>query len=152
MIRRAAVLVSLVAVLLATTGTAAAATPIAVGDGWHDFTWSGGNGAAAVEAPFTFFAPGFAIVTVTDAFCAGDVFTVTDYGRRLGSTSSVPVDASCSAPYNFAPDAAMLDRSYTHSMGNLILAPGPHAIGITAKASPFGGGRGFIRVDPLFGV
>jgi hypothetical protein len=151
MLRRAAVLVSIVAVLLGTAGSASAATPIAVGDGWHSFTWVGGNGAPITQNPFTFFYPGFSIVTVTDAFCAGDVFSLTDNGRALGSTSSVPVNAACNAPSNFTPDSAMLERSYSHSQGNFILGPGPHALSLRAKVSPFGSGGAFLRVDPLFG-
>jgi hypothetical protein len=151
MLRRASILVSAAALILGVTGTASAATAISVGDGWHTFTWVGGNGAGAQQDPFTFFSPGFAIVTVTDAFCAGDVFSLTDFGRRLGSTSSVRVDQSCTSPSANDPGSAMMDRSYSHSQGNYILGPGPHAIEITAAVSPFGSGGAFIRVDSLFG-
>ncbi len=142
--------VSVVAVLLGLmSGSAAAATAINVGDGWHSFTWFGGNGAPIAQGPFTFTATSVSVVTVTDAFCAGDVFGVTEGGLPIGlNTSAVAVDLPC-VPSVGSPDVALLERRYSH--GRYFLLPGFHSIELTAVISPFGGGGAFVRVDHLFG-
>src|SRR6266542_2933986 len=71
--------------------SASGATELPVGGGWHAFDWVGGDGTIVEQGPFTFTTDGATFVTVTDAFCWGDRFTLSDTSRMLGSTSAVDV-------------------------------------------------------------
>ena len=124
--------------------TAGAATPIAAGT-WQPFFF-GSTGSTALGSPFTFTSPGAALVTVTDAFCRGDRFTVSDGATALGTTSLVAVDAGvvCN-PLLTSPDAALADPGY--SSGRFVVGTGAHSIGIVASTSPFGHGDAFLRYD-----
>jgi len=126
--------------------------PIAVDAGWSvtsavppAFFWSGGDGSFSGDV-FTFSSPGPTILRVTDDFCRGDRFRIFDNGVLVGDTSEVPIETGCSAAVG--PDAAFANPD-VHSSGSFNLGPGAHTIAIQAIVSPFGGGRGYIRVDSV---
>lgn len=121
----------------------AGATPIAIGT-WEPFFF-GSTGSTAFGSPFTFTSSGAAVVTVTDAYCRGDRFTVSEGTTTLGTTSPVAVDLACD-PIVSDPDVALADPGY--SSGRFVVGGGEHSIGIVASTSPFGtGGTAFLRFD-----
>jgi trimeric autotransporter adhesin len=114
---------------------------------WTPFSWSGGDGAVADGSPFAVNAAAPVVFSVTDAFCRGDRFTISDGATTLGTTSAVAVMA-CPSPGDTAdPAVAFTDPSYSH--GTFALAAGSHSIGIVVSTSPFGGGGAFRRVDAM---
>jgi hypothetical protein len=138
------------AALAVSAGTAFAATPVTVSDGWHEFFWVGGDGAVPSDSPYTFTASGPILVTATDILCKGDRFTLSDGATTLGTTSLVPVEG-CPAGGNPGdtsdPDTALADPGYSH--GLFALGAGAHSIGIVVSTSPYGIGDGYVRFDPL---
>ena len=102
------------------------------------FFWSGGDGTFADD---NFIFSGAGCLSVTDDFDKGDRFQIYDNGTPLFSTSAVPV---VTGP-EVGPDGAYLDATY--SSGSFLIGPGAHDITIEAIVSPYGGGRGYIRVD-----
>jgi hypothetical protein len=127
--------------------TTAGATPIAVGS-WQPFFF-GSTGSTATGSPFTFTSSGAAVVTVTDAFCRGDRFTVSDGATTLGTTTLVAVDLACNSVVA-DPDLALADQGY--SSGRFVVGAGAHSVGIVASTSPFdGGGTAFLRFDVFNG-
>lgn len=134
--------------------SASAVVPIALGSGWSAtgavppaFFWSGGAGATTSDS-FTYTTAAWTMVRITDDFCRGDRFGIDDTGNILGQTSLVPVGPCPDdvAPLGVGPDAAFANPAYSSGAFGP-LPPGTHTIGITATVSPFGGGRGYIRVD-----
>ena len=141
---RALVLIGAVAIAAALAGTAAAAALTA--GVWQPFFF-GGPGSTATGSPFTFTSSGAAVVTVTDAFCGGDRFTVSDGVAVLGTTSTVPVEG-CPGTNISDPDLALANPAYSH--GYFVVGAGTHSIGVIASTSPYpGGGQAFIRYDAL---
>ena len=126
--------------------TALGATSLTVAGGWTTFSWFGGDGAAIANGPLTFSHEGAAVVTITDAFCPGDVFRVSDGGRTLGSTSPSSSGGSC-APGIADPDSAMANPVY--SSGRFAVGTGSHSLDVVASASPWGSGGAWVRIDPL---
>ncbi len=130
-------------VIAGVAATTAGATPIAFGS-WQPFFF-GSTGSVASGSPFTFTSSGAAVVTVTDAYCRGDRFTVSDGATTLGTTTLVAVDLACS-PIVSDPDVALADPGY--STGRFVVGAGAHSVGIVASTSPFdGGGTAFLRLD-----
>lgn len=121
----------------------AAGTPAAGCAGGGCVPSSGGNAVFVGDPPWTFTAPpGGADLTVTDAFLAGDVFEVFDFGVSLGTTSPAVVGPSCGDD----PAICVLDPLMSHRV--FTLAAGNHSITITPVASPHGGGAAYFRTDP----
>jgi hypothetical protein len=118
---------------------------------WTFFQWSGGDGAVADGSPFAVSAAGSVVFSVTDAFCRGDQFTISDGATTLGTTSAVAEAPSCPPGGNPGdtsdPAVAFADPTYSH--GTFALAAGSHSIGITVPNSPFGGGGAYYSVDPM---
>ncbi len=121
--------------------------PITPGAGWSSTLatppafFFGPTNSFNSEGPFTFSSATPAVVSVTDDFNQGDQFRVFDNSVVLGDTNPVP-------PGNggeVGPVAAFSDPAYSH--GSFLVGAGSHSITIQAIASPFGGGRGYIRVD-----
>jgi hypothetical protein len=138
-------LASAVVIAGAVAGMAVGATPIAV-DSWQPFFF-GSQGSAAIGSPFTFTTSDATVVTVTDAFCPGDRFTVSEGATTLGTTSLVAVDLACSLVVS-DPDMALGNPGF--SSGRFVVGAGAHSIGIVASTSPFdGGGTAFLRYDIL---
>jgi hypothetical protein len=132
-------------VIAGVAATKAGATPIGVGS-WQPFFF-GPAGSSATGSPFTFTSSGAAVVTVTDAFCRGDRFTVSDGATTLGTTALVVVDLACTTVVS-DPDVTLADPGY--SSGRFVVGTGTHSIGIVASTSPFdGGGTAFLRYDVL---
>ncbi|MDT7688542.1 MAG: hypothetical protein QOE46_1301 [Acidobacteriota bacterium] len=103
---------------------------------------SGGNSAFGGKPPWTFTAPaGGAMITVTDAFLRGDQFDVLDNNVAIGPTSAPVTTGSCGDN----PDPCLVDPQVSHGVFNV--AAGPHSITIRAKASPFGAGAAYFRID-----
>jgi hypothetical protein len=86
------------------------------------------------------------VFSVTDAFCRGDRFTISDGGTTLGTTTAVPVDPACGNQIE-DPAVAFTDPTYSH--GTFALSTGSHSVGIVASTSPFGGGGAFYSVDTM---
>ncbi len=130
---------------LATAGAARADT-IVVGGGWQAFSWDNAPGSFNNEGALTFTSGVATKLTVTDAYLDGDRFQVFDNGTSLGLTS-VPTSDGFSV-FNNA-DAARADSRF--SSGVFALAPGSHAITIqiTAIASGYPGGTGYLRADAV---
>jgi hypothetical protein len=103
---------------------------------------SGGNSVFGGKPPWTFTAPsGGAMITVTDAFLRGDQFDVLDNNVLIGTTSAPVTTGSCGDN----PDLCVADPQVSHGVFNV--AAGPHSITIRAKASPFGAGAAYFRID-----
>lgn len=111
-----------------------------VGSGWQVFYF----GYGPSQPTFTFETQTATRVTITDAFCKGDAFTVYDSGTALRTTPTVPAPG-CLADDTSDPDVALRDPAYSHS--SFILKPGTHAINIAATVNPYGSGGAYIRFD-----
>lgn len=142
--RRTVLALACAAVVAGALASAAAAAALTAGT-WQAFTF-GAEGSTATGSPFTFVSTGAAVVTVTDAFCGGDRFTVSDGATELGTTSLVPV-TGCPGPNVSDPDLALANPAF--SSGRFAVGAGSHSIGVVASTSPYGGGGAFIRYDPL---
>ena len=130
-------------VIAGATATTAGATPVALGT-WVPFFF-GSTGSTASGSPFTFTSSGAAVVTVTDAYCRGDRFSVSEGATTLGTTTLVAVDLACNLVVS-DPDVALADPGY--SSGRFVVGAGAHSVGIVASTSPFdGGGTAFLRFD-----
>jgi hypothetical protein len=132
------------AVVAGAVASAAAAAALTAGS-WQSFSF-GATGSTASGSPFTFESTGAAVVTVTDAFCGGDRFTVSDGATVLGTTPVVPV-TGCPGPNISDPDLALANPAF--SSGRFVVGAGSHSIGVVASTSPYGGGGAFIRYDVL---
>lgn len=151
---RAAAIIGAAILALATgVGPASAATTTGVDAGWQSFITSGGLGGTSIAGPYVFTSTGFAKLTVTDAFCHGDEFTVSDNDVALGDTSAVPSEFPACPFRLFFPAIARADAAIadpTFSQGVFFLAPGSHAIDFRIKEiwGPTSTGTGaFFRVD-----
>jgi hypothetical protein len=120
---------------------------------WTLFQWTGGDGATATGSPFAVSSAesGPVVMSVTDAFCKGDTFTLSEGATTLGTTSTVPEAPTCPSGGNPGdtsdPGTAFNDPGYSH--GTFALTAGAHSIGIVAANSPFGGGGAYYSVDPM---
>jgi hypothetical protein len=113
---------------------------------WTQFNWTGGDGAPVNENPIAVTAVGPVVFSVTDAFCRGDRFTVSEGATTLGTTS-VPGSTGCTPGDTEDPAVAFADPTY--SSGTFALASGGHSLDIVVSTSPFGGGAAFYSVDPM---
>jgi hypothetical protein len=135
-----AVILSLVISLMCTVGLAQAAL-YTVGSGWAQMNYGGVGTSWDRTYDFTLSAP--AILKVTDYYCTGDRYNVTDNGVSLGNTS-VPGTSTCD-DWIGDGDAAFADSRW--SSGWWVLFPGNHSISGTLLLSPYGSGIGTVRVD-----
>lgn len=106
---------------------------------WHYFNFT----SVGVKSPqiFNFTISVDQRFQVVDLFCVGDQFSVYDNSTALGLTS-LPLSPSCaiSAP---TPDTATFG---TWSYLDISLKPGFHEISIIPAVSPYGVGKGAIRL------
>lgn len=126
------------------TGTGSSATGCSPADpgGPSCAPSSGGNSVFGGSPPWTFTAPaGGATITVTDAFLRGDQFDIFDNGNPIGTTSAPATTGSCGDN----PDPCLADPQVSH--GVFSVGAGAHSITIKAKASPFGAGAAYFRID-----
>jgi hypothetical protein len=136
------VILSLVISLMCTVGLAQAA-PYTVGSGWEDFAFGVVGSSWDRTYDFTLTAP--AILKVTDIYCMGDRFNVTDNGMSIGNTSVPDNDYPTCDPFAATGDTAFSDSRW--SSGWWVLFPGNHSISGTAILSPYDSGNGVVRVD-----
>ena len=138
-----------VLVLSMTTVTIAMADPLPVDGGWKKFTF-GRDVGSPWQSSFQFTLITSGKLSVTDAFTAGDQFSVSNSGSELGVTS-VPTSTTVQIFANF--DAALLDPQF--SSGVFFLDPGIYDIsGTTVVFSPgvssnINTGVAAIRVDTV---
>ncbi|MCU0299719.1 MAG: hypothetical protein MUF33_14555 [Candidatus Nanopelagicales bacterium] len=85
------------------------------------------------------------LLTITDAFCEGDVMAVRDNGKLIGTTSDAP-RGRCSRDDIGRPWPALASDRYSH--GAFLLKPGrTHHLEIRLTVNPFGGAGVFVRMD-----
>ena len=125
----------------ATTAHEASSSPVLVNEGWQVFEWGlAGRG----DPSFSFTTRRAVRVSVTDAACRGDAFTVQADGEVVLVTPSVPPDG-CDGDQVLGPDAAWRDPSYSH--GSTVLRPGTYTIAVLVTDNPYGEGDAYIRFD-----
>jgi len=109
---------------------------------------SSGTPTSFLDAPaWTFLAPPTgATLTVIDAFLAGEVFQVFDFGVLLGSTSA-PVDG-----VDCGDDPVVCLAMAGMSWGSFALAAGAHSLTLVATASPGGLGSAYLQLTAASGV
>ena len=95
--------------------------------------------------PWTFTSAGSSVLTVTDAFVAGDRFQLFDFGVSIGLTSVPSGNADC------GDDPVPCLATVGISQGLFSLGAGAHSITIVPTVS-LGGGAGFLRVDAAAAV
>ncbi|MBI2680947.1 MAG: PEP-CTERM sorting domain-containing protein [Candidatus Solibacter usitatus] len=95
----------------------------------------------APAPPWTFSTPFGAVLTVTDAFEAGDQFEVFDFGASIGTTTAPSGSTDC------GDDPAVCLATADISKGIFSLAGGSHAITIFPVLAPTGGGTAYFLVE-----
>jgi hypothetical protein len=88
-------------------------------------------------------APAETWLRLTDMFCAGDEFAVSDNGTPLRPTA--PATASTCATFTSSPTRAEVGDAW--SSGGWLLPAGRHTLTVTVSKSPYGGGSAFVRAD-----
>src|SRR5438105_5616699 len=102
-----------VAVSLAlSAGVASADTAVRVGGGWFFLVAHGPGIPSAPPGPFTFASTSPVLMTVTDLFCLGDRYTVSDGPMTLGTTSPSGGISGCPPDEASTPDAALAYPRY----------------------------------------
>ena len=122
------------------------ARPLPFGQ-WVAFN-AGLAGSFDAQGLFKFTSERRVVLRVTDAFCRGDRYRVLDHGHRIGTTSLVPVDTTCSE-LPFASTGPQGWHAPGYSRIRLVLQPGFHRIRIRSMRSPFGPSTGFISINRL---
>jgi len=120
---------------------------IAIDSGWRSF---------GVDSRWhrlgTFRSDQAILLTITDAYCTGDVFAVRDNEEVLGTTPAVPSN-DCGRPHISRPWRALAEDAYSH--GTFVLRPGlRHEIHVRLVVNPFGSAGAYYRVDspgPMWG-
>ena len=137
-------------------GAFSATFPLVVDAGWTGTEvqpprfFFGAEGTFSTDV-FTFSSASPTILRITDDFCKGDRFRIFDNGVPIGDTSVVPIGSvdDCAGFGGPSGDPVAAFASTVYSHGSFPLGPGNHSITILAIVSPFGGGRGFIKVDSV---
>lgn len=134
-------------------GTPHPDTNVSVDAGWQEFI-TNGIGIGSTKGPWNFTSTSVVKITVTDAFCHGDAFSVYDNGTLLGDTSDVAPDVVCSFrlffPASARADAAILDPGFSH--GTFYVAPGEHSLDMVNRVlwTPTAAGTGaYFRLDSV---
>lgn len=125
---------SLTSLAFATSSSAASLATLDAG--WQQFTTEGGVGGTAVGGPFEFQSAKLTKVTVTDAYCHGDQFSVMDNGVAIGDTAAVPEDLRTCPPRFYLSDTVRADASMadpTFSHGSFFVRPGKHSVDFVNK-------------------
>ena len=105
-------------------------------------------GTFDAQGLFKFTSEKRVVLRVTDAFCRGDRYRVLDHGHRIGTTSNVPIDTTCSE-LPFASTGPEGWHAPGYSRIRLVLRPGFHRIRIRSMRSPFGPSTGFLYIHRL---
>ena len=114
---------------------------------WVAFN-AGLAGSFDAQGLFKFSSQKRVVLRVTDAFCRGDRYRVLDHGHRIGTTSNVPIDTTCSE-LPFASTGPEGWHAPGYSRIRLVLRPGFHRIRIRSMRSPFGPSTGFLYIYRL---
>ncbi|MDO5740505.1 MAG: hypothetical protein Q4P07_10195 [Ornithinimicrobium sp.] len=135
--RLLALLASFALMVFTFATTASATTDVSSDAGWQAFKTEGGVGGASVDGPYLFQSTKMTKVTVTDAYCHGDQFTVFDNGVRIGDTSEVPLELrTCPTRFYLSDiaraDVSMADPTFGH--GVFYVGPGSHSLEFVNKA------------------
>jgi hypothetical protein len=135
--RLLALLASLTLILFAPAASASATTNVTLDAGWQQFTTAGGIGGTSADGPYLFESNKLTKVTVTDAYCHGDEFSVLDNGAHIGDTSAVPEDLRACPPRFYLSatvraDASMSDPTFSH--GVFYVGPGSHSLDFVNRA------------------
>ena len=103
-----------------------------------------GIGSVNLDAPpWTFTAATAVSLSITDAFLAGDSFSVFDLGTLVGSTPAVPLTpVSC----GFDPSVCFIDPAFSHA--TRLLQSGSHSITINFRPAQIQG-EGFFRLQSV---
>ena len=114
---------------------------------WVAFN-AGLAGTFDAQGLFKFTSEKRVVLRVTDGFCRGDRYRVLDHGRRIATTTLVPVDTTCSE-LPFASTGPEAWHAPGYSRIRLVLQPGFHRIRIRSLRSPFGASTGFLYIYRL---
>ena len=139
MMRSLKVLSGFGAVSLALASIPASAAVLKLDGGWKDFEFAG-FGSLWTET-FEFILTDNAQLKVTDAFTSGDLFLVFINGDAQGFTS-FPETTGDEIGSDYS--AAFLDPRW--SSASYLLGPGSYTVSGQAFLSPFGQGRGAVRL------
>ncbi|MET0081697.1 MAG: PEP-CTERM sorting domain-containing protein [Sedimenticola sp.] len=120
--------------------TQASAIPLTLDGGWQSFGF-GGTGSSWYST-FEFTISDAAVLSVTDAFLAGDIFEVFADSVSLGLTSFTS-DTTSQIGSDY--DSAFASASW--SSGSWDLAAGSYVISGVVTASPHGSGGAALRLD-----
>jgi hypothetical protein len=112
-------------------------------NGWKTFNFGGVGSKWDKIFSFDLLTPG--ILSITDAFLAGDLFEVFNIGISLGFTSTPTVQPEDRNYISSNYDAAALDPRW--STGSWNLDAGSYVISGIATQSPFNIGTAALRVD-----
>jgi hypothetical protein len=124
---------------------AAAPQPLMVNTGWKEVLF----GPVGSTVTLDLSAPAETWLRLTDMFCAGDEFRVSDNGMSLRPTA--PATASTCGAFTSSPTRAEVGDAW--SSGGWLLPAGRHTITVSPSRSPFGGGSAFVRADvPVTGT
>jgi|GEM_PF-1785308 len=134
------VLVLAACLCLGMPATVQSAVSLTVDGGWHEFYFQERGSSWDREFSFTLLKPG--ILTVTDAFLAGDRFEVFSNGDSLGLTSEP------TGIYGFISDDYDLGANDPRwSTGIWNLTAGSYLISGLVFLSPYNTGQAALRVD-----
>jgi len=123
--------------------SSAQAVTIATDGTWNTFGFAATGSTATPDYQFTLTSEGS--LDVTDFQLVGDEFEIFNNGTSLGKTFSVVADPS---QQNYGSgDDAWADNRF--SKASFLLSAGSYNISISAFSSPYGGGSGYLRVQPV---
>ena len=110
---------------------------------WHRFVFGKAGSTVTLKFVANLRAP--ALLDITDLFCPGDAFRVLDNGKNLGRTPLKRADGCKVKTSN--PDVAFESDTWSHR--SFELGKGKHVIEIKVIRSPYCGGAGAIRLNPI---
>jgi hypothetical protein len=122
--------------------TGSAATVLVLGSGWN-YDQLDAVGAPTEGSDWTFTVTNRAIFSITDAFIAGDQYTVSGSFALVTSLGLLPV--VWTMPSDPTADAAWADASFQH--GQITLGPGSYTISITGDGVGGIPAGLFVRLD-----
>jgi len=116
------------------------APPPPVGAGWQSFVVF-----EPEPVTYSFETKVDVRVTITDAFCKGDAFTVLVDGKVVAVTPAVEVGGCPGLTDTSDPDVALADPTYSHA--SFVIKKVKSTVSIVLSTNPFGGGGAYIRFD-----
>lgn len=132
-------LIKLACSLFALTTSNVLAAPLSTDSGWSVFTFGGVE--SGWSDTYQFSSSDQTLLTVTDAYFAGDQFEVFANGSSLGITSAPGFDTDANDKFDLAAANSIW------STGEFVLDAGDYNISGTTTMSPYGSGGGAIKID-----